>query len=110
MTDELFERFWLAGMRKCNKKKARPLFNRVLKGHADPESFVTMLIIDIKARLDSNQLGFVEMHPTTYLNGERWEDEIVEARVELTKAPLMERLTDRSWADHMMKPDSKLIN
>jgi len=37
------------------------------------------------------------MHPTTYLNGERWEDEIDEP-----KPSLINRLTDRSWAKHMV--------
>lgn len=79
MSDELFEQFWQAGMRKGNKKKARPLFNRLLKSYrnmSSPEGFTEMLIADIQARLKINQLGFAEMLPTTYLNGERWNDEI----------------------------------
>jgi hypothetical protein len=77
--DELFERFWQAGMRKCKKKQTRPLFNRVLKSSDwdSKEEFVDFLIADIQARLDNYQLGFDSMHPTTYLNGERWDDEIV---------------------------------
>ena len=77
MNDELFQRFWLAGMRKCNKKKAKSLFNNLLKKQSDPELFTTKLVFDIQKRLDSNQFGFKAMHPTTYLNGERWNDEVI---------------------------------
>ncbi len=82
MSKDLFERFWLAGMRKISKKKAKPLFNRVLKERnkdvwISAEEFVDFLILDIQTRLQVKQFGFKEMHPTTYLNGERWDDEIV---------------------------------
>jgi len=82
MNNELFQRFWTAGMRKVSKKKAIPLFNRVLKERdkslwESVEEFTDFLILDIQTRLSTNQLGFKEMHPTTYLNGERWDDEIV---------------------------------
>ena len=80
MNNELFQRFWMAGMRKVSKKKAIPLFNRVLKERDKSwsvEDFTDFLILDIQTRLNTNQLGFKEMHPTTYLNGERWDDEIV---------------------------------
>jgi len=99
MNDELFQRFWLAGMRKCNKKKAKSLFNRLLKGSKDPEGFTTKLVMDIQKRIDSNQFGFNALHPTTYLNGERWEDEIVESE---QRPSLMNRLTNRDWAKHMV--------
>ena len=75
--DHLFEKFWLAGIRKVNKKKAKSLFNNLLKKKKDPQAFTDALIYDVKKRLDKNQLGFAEMHPTTYLNGERWNDEVI---------------------------------
>jgi len=77
--DRLFELFWLAGMKKTNKKKAKPLFLTIIKkaGPTYEEATTTMLIGDIQKRLNSNQLGFAEMHPTTYLNGERWNDEVI---------------------------------
>ena len=76
--DRLFELFWAAGMRKVNKKKAKPLFLALIK-KATPtyeQGYTAKLVADIHARLASNQLGFSEMHPTTYLNGERWNDEV----------------------------------
>ena len=111
MREELFNKFWLAGMRKCNKKKAKTLFNRLLKESKDPEGFTTKLVMDIQKRIDSNQFGFNAMHPTTYLNGERWEDEIVESTPAVQVMPsLMSRRMDLSWADHMINPETKMIN
>jgi len=74
--DELFELFWLSGMAKTGKKKALASFKTVMKGKKEPDLFTNHLINDIKKRLSSNQFGFSKMHPTTYLNGERWNDEI----------------------------------
>ena len=75
--DEMFEQFWLAGMAKKNKAKAKTIFNRLLKSKGDKaQDFTSQLIMDVKRRLAVNQLGFESMHPTTYLNGERWEDDI----------------------------------
>lgn len=79
MFDTLFESYWLAGMKKVNKKKAKSLFISIVKKQDDPSMFTHNLIQDVSKRLSSNQMGFAEMHPTTYLNGERWTDEIREA-------------------------------
>jgi len=79
--DFCFDGFWKSGIRKVNKKKAIPIFEKYLADNHDPTGptifdLTTALVNDVKQRLKSNQLGFSEMHPTTYLNGERWEDEI----------------------------------
>lgn len=49
---------------------------RLIKSEENPLDFTNNLINDVLVRLDSNQLGFEQMHPTTYLNGERWNDEV----------------------------------
>lgn len=112
-TDEAFEIFWTAGMRKVNKKKAKSLFTRIAKDNQPPEMFALFLRGDIKNRLAVSQFGFAAMHPTTYLNGERWEDDlptpnhnaIACASTEAERTPISTRdrsltddLTDRSWA------------
>jgi hypothetical protein len=76
--DEFFEMFWRSGMVKVNKKKARQIFTKLAKKEEDVFSFTENLIIDIQKRLEIRQLGFSAMHPTTYLNGERWEDDYPE--------------------------------
>lgn len=76
--DPNFEKFWNAGMRKIGKKKCEALFNTVLKTiKQPPDEFTAMLATDIHKRLSIDQLGFSEMHPQTYLNGERWNDEVI---------------------------------
>lgn len=77
MNDELFQRFYNAGMRKMKPKQTRILFNRLLKKSKDPEAFTTKLIEDVQNRLRIKQFGFDKLHPTTYLNGERWDDEVI---------------------------------
>lgn len=79
--DHLFERFWNAGMRKVNRKAAVTAFKRALKNAPESaEAFTEKLIADVKARLAADQLGFDKMYPTTYLRGERWNDEVVHGR------------------------------
>lgn len=74
--DDLFEQFWSAGMVKVNKKKALTVFRAKAKMEDNPKYFAGILVLDIHKRLTANQFGFDKMHPTTYLNGERWNDDI----------------------------------
>lgn len=73
--DSCFERFWFSGIKKVNKKKAKLSFVKIIKREKDRLIFTLKLIEDVKTRIQLNQLGFSEMHPTTYLNGERWNDD-----------------------------------
>ena len=73
----LFEQFWNAGMVKTGKKKCWPIFKKLVSKEKGQDWWTGMLIADIKQRLSSGQLGFDSMHPSTYLNGERWEDDAV---------------------------------
>jgi uncharacterized protein YdaU (DUF1376 family) len=74
--DMCFSEFWEAGMVKQNKKAAQKKFASILQKQSDPEQFTQRLVADVKTRLERNQIGFAELHPTTYLNNERWEDEL----------------------------------
>ncbi|MGK8932019.1 replication protein [Pluralibacter gergoviae] len=79
-TDRAFEDiFWKAGMRKTGKQSAMKSFRtqfvawrKISPGEAN--EFAAMLADDIRSRL-GKQFGFDQMHPATYLNGKRWEDE-----------------------------------
>lgn len=72
---ELFDIFWAAGMRKAAKPAARKAFEKVMRGAEDPEQFTYNLADDIQKRISIDQTGFTELHPATYLNGMRWEDD-----------------------------------
>ncbi len=79
-TDQAFENiFWCAGMHKTGKKNAKSAFRtqftlwrKETKGSAG--EFANFLADDIKLRLGV-QFGFDKLHPSTYLNGQRWNDE-----------------------------------
>lgn len=76
--DECFDVFWEAGMRKVGKKPAYDKFARIIKSlpkEIEPLVFANALSEDIKQRIKNKQNGFDLMHPTTYLNQERWSDE-----------------------------------
>jgi len=74
----MFELFWNAGMRKTGKKTAQKKFMSLAsKKNGSLELWTNNLVVDIRDRLASGQLGFDQMHPSTYLNGERWEDELI---------------------------------
>lgn len=74
-TSEIFEQFWEAYPRKQNKTKAKKVWkNRKLDKQID------LILEDIaKRKLHDHQWKEKQYTPlaTTYLNGERWEDEII---------------------------------
>jgi len=69
-----FEIFWTAGMVKNNKKKAFSLFKSLAGKNGGSLIFARKLADDVRYRIDAGQMGFDSLHPTTYLNGERWND------------------------------------
>ncbi|EJM4590308.1 replication protein [Salmonella enterica] len=79
-TDKAFEEiFWCAGMRKSGKKNAASAFRtqfrewrKTTRGTAS--EFATMLAEDIACR-NGKQFGFDRLLPSSYLNGQRWNDE-----------------------------------
>ncbi|EDH1237927.1 replication protein [Salmonella enterica subsp. enterica] len=79
-TDKAFEEiFWCAGMRKAGKKNAASAFRtqfrewrKITRG--TPSEFATMLAEDIACR-NGKQFGFDRLLPSSYLNGQRWNDE-----------------------------------
>lgn len=78
-----FSTFWDMYPRKVEKKKARDKWDRL-----DPKK-QALAIADLPKRMKSDDQwlrGFIP-HPTTYINGERWEDEI---RTEGAKSKLPE--------------------
>lgn len=94
-----FERFWCAGLRKVNRKRAEPLFEKILIQQDDPMRFVEMLVQDIKARVERNQLGFDNLHPTTYLNNERWNDDLPPIQKDQGKASNIFDLSSQNYTE-----------
>ncbi|HIH9462877.1 TPA: replication protein [Klebsiella variicola subsp. variicola] len=79
-TDQAFEEiFWIAGMKKTGKQAAKKSFRTQFElwrkdCSGSPDEFAAILADDIKSR-KGKQFGFESLHPATYLNGKRWEDE-----------------------------------
>ena len=78
-----FDRFWLAGMTKQAKTKSLAAFKKQFKEAQKKTKgltegmFTDYLVDDVKKRIAANVFGFDRMHPTTYLNQQRWNDDIV---------------------------------
>jgi hypothetical protein len=72
-TDEEFDRFWAAYPRKVCKKAARKAFDKV-------ETDIDTLLYALEQHKKSDQWrkgnGQFIPHPATWLNNERWEDEL----------------------------------
>ncbi|EOI7796003.1 TPA: hypothetical protein ACPZI4_001321 [Yersinia enterocolitica] len=72
--------FWIAGLRKDAKVKAKSAFKTKYREHKtqtgeSPGQFATQLADDIRLRVQAKSLGIDKLLPTSYLNGERWKDE-----------------------------------
>ncbi len=73
-----FNSIWWYWPNKANKKKALTTWTNYFKKNKtlSPEKVANMIIEDISQRCSANQIGFDKMHFTTYMNGERWTDEV----------------------------------
>ena len=77
--NELFEKVWKQYPSKQNKKKALSAFtSHINKNKLNAEVFADGLVTDVCERCNSQQFGFDKLHFTTYMNGERWNDEITQ--------------------------------
>lgn len=77
-SEDGFKKLWSAWPNRKNRKRSYTAFNRLVKSWSGKriEEFVNMLCADIQQRVSVNQLGFTEMMLSTYLNGERWQDDV----------------------------------
>lgn len=71
-----FEHWWLNYPKKADKKKSLAKFKVITKGWGDERftEFVNMITKDCKKRFANTEKSFIP-NATTYLNGERWNDE-----------------------------------
>lgn len=88
--DQAFgEIFWKAGLCKVGKLKACSAFRSKYRDwkkstHGSPPEFASMLADDIRRRLSAGVFGVDKLHPATYLNQERWNDELPAASASAT--------------------------
>lgn len=110
--DEGFEIFYSAGLTKKSKVKAFAKFKSLAKEmKADPIEFGQLLATDVKSRIAKHQFGIDKLHPSTYLNNQRWTDEHEETnngRIATTgKQSAAERIAARN-AEKYGQPSSGL--
>lgn len=75
--DDAFERFYSAGLVKKSKQAAYKAFKSLVKEFkCNPMEFAELLAADIKNRINAKEFGVDALHPSTYLNQRRWDDEI----------------------------------
>lgn len=71
-----FNIFYSAGLVKKSKVQAFKKFKALVKQmNADPIEFGNLVAIDVKNRIAKQQFGIDKLHPSTYLNNQRWDDE-----------------------------------
>ncbi|MCO7217869.1 helix-turn-helix domain-containing protein [Halomonas sp. OfavH-34-E] len=75
---DAFEVFYSAGLPKKSRKRAETAFKTQAKRQSNPLEFAHMLAANITSRLGTGELGFDAMHPATYLNQQRWLDDVPE--------------------------------
>jgi flagellar biosynthesis GTPase FlhF len=75
---DAFDEFWSSYHVKKNKPTAEKAFTKAVEREKpnDLQEFVSMLAKDCKTRIASDEFGFDRLHASTYLNNNRWEDEV----------------------------------
>jgi hypothetical protein len=86
-----FDEFWSAFPRKVGKGQARPAWKRAL-GKADPDRIIAGAG---RYRDDPNRDESFTAHPTTWLNGERWDDPALPPRGGQQQTARMARIASR---------------
>ncbi|MFK3559393.1 replication protein, partial [Pasteurella multocida] len=103
--ESAFDIFWKAYKVKVNKSGALKSFKSAYKEYfqktqkSTPQEFAEMLVRDVQKRLSLGQFGFDKLHPTTYLNNARWEDEYTQpAQFKGSQSANNSYQDDGSWA------------
>lgn len=73
-----FDAFWDLYPRKVNKKKSKEKFFKICKDENTFNAIMRGLKKQIKTSQWQKESGQYVPHPTTWLNGERWQDEVNE--------------------------------
>lgn len=73
-SNHLFERFWVDYPRKINKKNAQKIWDKL---KVTPELYQKIIVaLDQQKKTDQWKNPQYIPHPATWLNGERWNDEV----------------------------------
>ena len=105
--DERFERFWTAYPRKIGKGKARESFQKVAPGDELLERMLSAVEAQKGSRRWRDENGRYIPLPVTWLNQERWDDE-VEPEAAPPPKPKYERIIPlKSWQKEASDDDNR---
>ena len=73
--DQCFEHIWAIKGKRGAKQKAKEKYKLLAMGESkeDLDTFTNCLVEDISSKIVSDEIGFRELHLTSYLNQKRWE-------------------------------------
>lgn len=97
---EWFERFWAIYPRKVSKKQAKKAWLKVVTDEVLTSKIIQNVLDRVQAGdWSANEVAFIP-HASTYLNGEKWEDELElpQKQTKTRERSLHDDLTDTSWA------------
>lgn len=80
--DTWFDKFWEEYPKKQDKKGARKSFGKVCKTEKDFETIMNGLTVQKNTTWKGKDMQYIPM-PTTWLNGNRWEDEPIQPKVQM---------------------------
>ena len=86
--NEMFEAFWAAYPRRVGKGAARAAFDKACR-KARPEAIIAAITAQVEAGCFKDMT--YTPYPATWLNGERWDDEIATAAPKTAAADLAAR-------------------
>lgn len=76
-----FDKFWDEYPRKVSKKKAKSIFLKICKNEETLQEMLTAISIQKQSEQWQKNNGQFIPYPTSWLNQERWEDELITAEV-----------------------------
>lgn len=97
----LFEQFWKAYPKKTNKAFARKVFDKLKVDQALLDKMLKAIAAQIKTTWKDKDPQYIP-HPSTWLNGERWEDEVTSFGKPLTASERATNMALGRPADYRM--------
>lgn len=95
-----FEQFWDRYPRKVAKKAALKAWDKLAPTNGLQEQILTALMLQASSEAWTRDSGQFIPHPATWLNGRRWEDEVLPPTIHLPKATQQNLDALKRWREH----------
>ena len=95
-----FDEFWSIYPRRVAKKKAKQAWDKIKVTPEIAEKIRKNISIQLSGgHWKTSEMSYIP-HPATYLNGERWDDEVY-APLQPVKQGFIAKHSSRDWADDL---------